>query len=282
MPIVLYSSLRFTRTALICAGLAALLSATICTQVFARDTRTVDVQRALTWLGFYDGLPHGKLNSYTRSAIRKYQRYIGSNATGQLTDSQRQDVITTGANRRSSAGFNVMTDSATGIQIGLPLAWLGQPTSTPWGRNWAAPDNEVDVDTLAFRDGRTLRALYDKLRQISGRKVRYKRFTGSEFILEGEDRDGRQFYVRAMASGSQVRGFSTTYERHAKSKVFPAIIAMSGSFEPFASQAVLASEEDRVPYYPTDAPRRNQTSTRHAENCWNGLGSDCPSLLRSR
>ncbi|MFK7744490.1 MAG: peptidoglycan-binding protein [Roseobacter sp.] len=64
--------------------------------------RNRDIQRALNHFGFDAGAVDGQLGRKSRAAMSKYQSYMGETANGQLTQTQRQDLID--AYKRDTAG----------------------------------------------------------------------------------------------------------------------------------------------------------------------------------
>jgi Putative peptidoglycan binding domain len=238
----------------------------------ARGADITQVQEMLLWTGHYDGIVTGTANDYTLDAIKAFQRSLGHAPTGQLSAAELNQLGNKANQLKTRAGFQVIYDPSTGIRIGMPLGMVSGKNATKWGSNWASSDNGMDIDTLRFVGGPSLDELYRKLTTISGRKLRYSPLRSDWFVLEGQDSDGRQMYVRAMARGDEVRAFSATYERSYKDRAFPAIMAMSASFQPFAASPQAPSAPDTGP------PSRPPSPPDADGDCFNGLGKACPNI----
>jgi hypothetical protein len=108
------------------------------------DGRTAKIQEMLIWTGDYDGLVTGEVDSYTRSAVRSYLSRHGSRFSDTLTEPELNTLIREGEAARIRAGFTVLTDTRTGVAVGIPQALapnrhdeqfvdLGVPGSIPGG-----------------------------------------------------------------------------------------------------------------------------------------------------
>src|SRR5437764_12399 len=87
-----------------------------------------------------------------------------------------------------------------------------------WGRNWRTSDRHLNIDTLKYND-KTLRDVYNKIRNREGRTITKDSFGGSHFVLEGTDRDGSVIYVEAYERGSEIRGLSIVYTSSARTEL---------------------------------------------------------------
>jgi hypothetical protein len=196
---------------------------------FAQSIR--EIQNMLIWTGHYDGLVNGNMSAATRNAIRAFQSQVGGRQDGTLSDSQIDQLRQRSAAKMQAAGFRSVNDKRTGIEIGLPLRLLEGSEPVRWGTTWST--TAISVDTLRFRDGRSLGSLYSTLRSaVPGRTIDYQHYDNGWFALEGQDRDGTRFYVRASTCGRDICGFSVAYPAGRKSDIFPIVIAMSNSFNP--------------------------------------------------
>jgi hypothetical protein len=244
------------------------------TCAFAIANARADVaadQDALIWAGFYDGKITGSMNAYTVEAVRRFQSEAGGRPTGQLTADERAQLYRKAAAPRAEVGFQVVADSPTGMTIGIPTRLASTTNATRWGSNWQAPDDSINIDTLRFVGSPRLEELHKKLGSVNGRVLRYSPLRPDWFVLEGEDRDGRQFYVRADASGNEVRAFSVTYARNIKDLGFRIAIAMAASFAPFSGGGIAAT-----PPPPVSIPA--QAAGQPVGDCFNGLGASCPTI----
>ena len=145
------------------------------------------------------------------------------------------------------AGAQEFTDTQTGARLRLPLPILNGPKPTTFGNSWATPDNLLKIATLNFRGKKSLRDVYNVIRNKPGRSLSVDRFETASFILQGNDRDESFFIVKAEEKDGEVRGISVTYERSVKEKYASSalkIVEFYQAFpltEPNRSKATLAS-----------------------------------------
>src|SRR5690242_12892013 len=73
----------------------------------------------------------------------------------------------------TGVGFtDVIDDAATGVRIDIPVDLVGQqPAKTDWGHNWGARKGSLSIDTLNFRNTRTLDDLYNTFKNKRGRRI---------------------------------------------------------------------------------------------------------------
>src|SRR5262249_39026437 len=69
-----------------------------------------------------------------------------------------------------SSALKTIVDRNTGVKLAVPVNLIDDSRETKFGRNWRTTDGRIEVDTLKF-DDRTLRELYDKLRNMTGRRL---------------------------------------------------------------------------------------------------------------
>ena len=132
---------------------------------------------------------------------------------------------------RSSFTSTEILDPATGIRLKLPLDELIYSRPSTYGTNWRSHGNHSNVDTLNFKDGRSLSALFLKLTRIRGRNVYRSSFLlRHKFVIRGRDRDGNYIYVEAHKRGGEIRGLSIVYSRQSFE---PTANAIAASFIPF-------------------------------------------------
>src|SRR6202035_3977049 len=90
------------------------------------------------------------------------------------------------------ADFAVIDDTRTGVRVSIPVDIVGQqPATTDWGHNWGARKTSLSIDTLNFRNTRTLDDLYNTFKNRQGRRITVDQYKpGSSFVLEGVDDNG--------------------------------------------------------------------------------------------
>ncbi len=89
-----------------------------------------ETQTALNYFNFPAGLADGVIGSRTRAAVRQYQAYMEFPVTGELSQYQR-DFLVSSHNRAQAGGQQVVKamNSPTGVR-GLLQAWHGDMTGT--------------------------------------------------------------------------------------------------------------------------------------------------------
>lgn len=132
-----------------------------------------------------------------------------------LEDGQGLDGDTSRQPRREAFDPNVVVvrDAVTGVMFVLPRRLAGKETRETHGLNWKSDDNRLDIDTLSFPAGRSLRSVYDKLKSKPGRRITRDEYSDGGLMLEGIDGRSSPFIVRVEQRGSQKRGLSIVYSR---------------------------------------------------------------------
>ena len=143
---------------------------------------------------------------------------------------RRGDVIQIDDSRY---GFRELTDDKTGVQLSIPFGIAGGGQPSGWGNNWATPDNRLKIATLNFQGRKTLRAVYEAIRDKKGRRITQDSFDGKGFIVGGSDSDGSIVYVQAEEQAGEVRGISITYKGTAKAELGPVVRAILRSYRGF-------------------------------------------------
>jgi hypothetical protein len=169
---------------------------------------------------------------------------------------------------RASSDLTFVVDDVTGVRVGIPAGIVAASRNATYGRNWKAPDNRLNIDTLVFRD-RTLQALYATLRNKSGRRITNGDLTTTGFLLEGVDSDGTLFHVVARAQGSEIRGLSIVYSNRARNEIAGIAQSMLNTFEAFPGAVVATGQVDTrsavLEQQLSDVKRREQELLRREE-----------------
>ena len=90
-----------------------------------------EVQTALKWFGFYQGLVDGAIGAGSRAAMANWQTAQGYDPTGVLTTAQRALLIDSYRAAQTGLGLETVEDIASGIEISLPLALVSFVGTTP-------------------------------------------------------------------------------------------------------------------------------------------------------
>lgn len=193
------------------------------------------IQSDLIWAGQFNGAVSGAFGPLTFRAINTFKGARGL-ADGVLLPTERVALARTAQAARDLAGFRILVDEKTGVQIGIPTKLLPRRDATPsGGSRWQSTDEKVTLDTTASPPGEDLAALFEKATAVnpnSPRKVTYKLLRPDFFVVTGETPTGR-FYRRLSAGPQGLRGFSIGYDKALAPTVDRLVIAIAASFEPF-------------------------------------------------
>jgi serine protease Do len=195
------------------------------------------VQRALVWLGLYDGWIDGDFGAGTRAAIGGWQSRAAREPTGTLTESDTVALLTDGLTAEERLGWKATVDPANGIEIGYPSALMTeQSQNESGGTDFVDPIGSGVLSTIRVRDVQpgAIDVFYDLSRRSTddGRVVTYDLRRGPLFILSGDTASGR-FYERFEQRGTEIRGYRLTWAPWEESRYAPIAVAMSNSFYPF-------------------------------------------------
>ncbi|BCB17970.1 serine protease [Bosea sp. ANAM02] len=200
------------------------------------------IQNDLIWAGQFNGAVSGSYGPLTFRAINAFKGR-GGTADGLLAPAERAALARVAQAARDTAGFKVIADDKTGVQIGIPMKFLPKrDVTSSGGSRWQSADEKVTLDTSASPPGEDLAALFEKAIAVnphSPRKITYKLLRPDFFVVTGETPGGR-FYRRLSAGPQGLRGFSIGYDKALASTVDKLVIAIAASFEPFPTGAVPA------------------------------------------
>lgn len=201
------------------------------------------IQNDLIWAGQFNGAVSGSYGPLTFRAINAFKGTRGP-ADGLLPPAERAALAKAAQAARDAAGFKVLADDKTGVQIGIPQKLLPKRDVTPsGGSRWQSADEKVTLDTSTTPPGGDdLAAIFEKAITVSPnspRKITYKLLRPDFFVVTGETPTGR-FYRRLSAGPQGLRGFSIGYDKALAPTVDKLVIAIAASFEPFPTGAVPA------------------------------------------
>ncbi len=248
------------------------------------------IQDALMWLGFYNTSISGSFNRQTYAGLAAYQKKLGGSPDKILAATFIEKLKRAGYAARSAAGFEIIRDERTGIEIGLPLKVLPKQGSTSLGGGrWQSSDDKITLDTRRLPGGAAeFTALYEKsITPGPERKVTYKFQKNNLFVVSGETTNG-VFYIRYALGEDELRGFSVGYDKGMKSSFDPMVIAIANSFNPFPSdsQPVAEAQKSESVVSPAPAmampaaPAKTATGIRIAQRnvVTAGLSCDAPKI----
>ena len=150
------------------------------------------LQRALTWVGFYESAIDGLYGRGTRSAMSDWQISNGYDETGVLTTLQRDELISNYTRLLAGLDFIQTIETKAGISIQVPNAILGAPKYDEPFVRFEANDGSVIKVILISQTGdeARLKALYQVIQTLSiipkngARKLNKSNFTIEAFNSE--------------------------------------------------------------------------------------------------
>jgi peptidoglycan hydrolase-like protein with peptidoglycan-binding domain len=198
----------------------------------------MSIQADLAWVGQYNGAITGDVSERMVEAIKEYQKAGGGKPTGVLNPKERMVLAETGRRRRENAGWKIVTDAPTGVQLGIPTKLVPQQTSDANGTKWSSPTGTIQILLTRRKEANpTTAKLADReKKEPAGRTVDYTVVKPEFFVLSGLQ-GLKKFYVRGTFKGDEVRILTILYDQATENTVEPVVIAMSSAFNPFPVNA---------------------------------------------
>jgi peptidoglycan hydrolase-like protein with peptidoglycan-binding domain len=196
------------------------------------------IQADLAWVGQYNGAITGDVSERMVEAIKEYQKAGGGKPTGVLNPKERAVLAETGRRKRENAGWKIVTDAPTGVQLGIPTRLVPQQTSDANSTKWSSPTGTIQVLLTRRKEANpTTAKLADReKKEPAGRAVDYTVVKPEFFVLSGLQ-GLKKFYVRGTFKGDEVRILTILYDQATENTVEPVVIAMSSAFNPFPAIA---------------------------------------------
>jgi hypothetical protein len=190
------------------------------------------IQAALLWAGDYTGEPTG--GDPMLAAIKNFQKRHKTKITGELTPTERAELVAAAKVHEDEFGWNVVVDPATGIRIGLPTKLVPFARDAAHGTRWSSAHGEVQVETFRIKEpDLKLAALFEReKREPATRKIETSVLHDDNFFISGMQ-GLKLFSVRAKLRDGEVRGFTMLYDQMMETIVAPAMVAMASAFSPF-------------------------------------------------
>ena len=194
------------------------------------------IQAALLWAGDYTG----ELTSDDPmlAAIKNFQKRHKAKITGELTPTERAELVAAAKVHEDEFGWNVVVDPATGIRIGLPTKLVPFAHDAARGTRWSSAHGEVQVETFRIKDSELkLAALFEReKKEPATRKIETSVLHDDNFFISGMQ-GLKLFSVRAKRRDGEVRGFTMLYDQMMESIVAPVMVAMASAFSPFPERS---------------------------------------------
>jgi hypothetical protein len=193
------------------------------------------LQFDLIWTGDFNGIADGVWSERSLAAVKAYQKRKGGKESGALTDEERAALAAAAKAKQDEVGWRIVNDDS-GARLGVPDKLVPQSAKGKSGGHWQSAHGEVQIDVFRERAPATLRIVYDNERKNPSRKIEYNVLRPDFFVISGLQ-GLKKFYMRAQASGNEVRGVLVRYDQAVEGIMDPVVVAISGAFTPFPSAA---------------------------------------------
>jgi peptidoglycan hydrolase-like protein with peptidoglycan-binding domain len=191
------------------------------------------LQSDLAWVGEYNGAITGEVSERMVNAIKEFQKSRGARQTGVLNPQERGVLADTARQRQESVGWKIITDSGTGMRLGIPTKLVPRQTSDANGAKWTSPTGTVQIVLSRRKEANpTTAKLAEQEKKANGRAVDYNVVKPDFFVLSGLQ-GLKKFYVRGTFKGDEIRIMTILYDQAVENTVEPVVIAMSSAFTPF-------------------------------------------------
>ena len=205
------------------------------------NAERIAIQSDLMWTGYYDGLVDGDIGDRSIAAVRSYQKRSNAKDTGILNPQERAQLAALSKSQQDQVGWRLVTDSATGVRLGVPAKLVPQATRRKDSARWSSASGDIRIETFRVSDpDTTLASVAAKQRTEADRKVDYDVQRPEFFVLSG-DQGPKKFYLRAHGRGEEVRGVTIIYDPAKEELMRMIVVAISNSFVPFSGSSATAT-----------------------------------------
>jgi peptidoglycan hydrolase-like protein with peptidoglycan-binding domain len=192
------------------------------------------IQRDLVWAGGFSGSATGDFGPLTFAALKRFEAEAKLKADGILAPPERAALQKAADQARAATRFEIVSDAASGIRLGLPqIVFTKSAPNGSGGTRFQDRDEKVTLETIIYRPEDTLPDLFAKgVADRPGRRITYKLLKPDFFVISGETAGGK-FYRRVDSDGKAMRGLSIGYDKALAPAFDRMVIAIAASFEPF-------------------------------------------------
>lgn len=203
----------------------------------------ITLQRSLIWVNTFPAIADGNISPRTITAIRRYQARLGRPETGMLRPDELDRLLADAARVRDGVGYRTIRDDATDTVVGIPSRLIATTERVRRGMRLRSAGGDIDIVTMFIpRAERSLVEHYDMTLR-NRPPAHYKVYRGNWFVIAGEERTGRSYYVRMHDTGSALRGFAISYDPALTPILGPVVSAMSSDFRPQAGGLSVAESQ---------------------------------------
>ena len=203
------------------------------------------LQSDLAWVGEYNGAITGDVSERMVASIKTFQKSRGGRETGVLNPQERGVLADTAKRRQENVGWKIVSDSGTGVRLGIPSKLVPQQTSDANGAKWTSPTGTIQIQLARRKEANpTTAKLADREKKEPGRNIDYTVVKPDFFVLSGLQ-GLKKFYLRGTFKGDEVRILTILYDQATENTVEPVVIAMSSAFNAFPTSAQVAGPPPR-------------------------------------
>ncbi len=200
----------------------------------AAQAERLALQSDLAWAADYNGAISGEANERMTTAIKAFQKNNGGATTGALTPQQRALLADAARKQQDNVGWKIVSDTATGVRLGVPLKLVPQQSSNAGGARWASTTGTIQILVSRRKEvGATVAAIAEReKKEPAGRRIDYTAVRPDFFVLSGMQ-GLKKFYVRGQIKDGDVKLMTILYDQATEGTMEPVVIAMSSAFTPF-------------------------------------------------
>ena len=154
-------------------------------------------------------------------------------------DNERESAILAALERGSDAvpnfsdgvGWRLIEDPATGARLGLPEKLVPRVSASRIGSRWSSAQGQIQIETFRLSEA-ALPALFEDEKKAARRQVEASVLKPDVFVISGEQ-GLKNFFVRAEAHGSEVRGMTVLYDQATEGTMERIALAMVAAYSGF-------------------------------------------------
>lgn len=130
-----------------------------------------------------------------------------------------------------AVGWRLIEDAATGARLGLPEKLVPRASVTRTGSRWTSAQGQIQVETFRLSEA-SLPALFEEEKKTARREIASNELKPDSFLITGAQ-GLKNFVIRAMARGSEVRGITILYDQATEGTMESVAHAMAAAFSGF-------------------------------------------------
>ena len=217
---------------------------------------TASLQRDLAWIGLHFGRVDGSMGPDTRESVRRFQRSIGSQATGELSPSDRDLLSNRARQTARNARFESEAIEWNGMKLDLPKGFIRRPDVTGKDYLWVHyPGRDAAslsilmprfMDRIASRD---LIDYFTKAHEDEEKEIKaevYAKGTVGDTTYLGLVSNGTNVIYIFQYGRGETRGISISFNSSARAAMSPLVERMLRSLDLFHAAGVRPSDVPRL------------------------------------